>query len=159
MAANSKSHVISQMAYTGADIELSCCLGDGIQCEGINCQFKVAFVWQLLHKQHFLVTLVHFLWSQNMIPVRYYIHIKWPWFFGQKPHTNSWMSMIFIWSGWRQITSCKGENRWKFSVRMCIAKRTRRYARHKGEKGNVQWKVMNFELSYDQLTMISLISV
>ncbi len=35
MAANSKSHAVSQTAYTGA-IGNSCCLGDGIQCEGVK---------------------------------------------------------------------------------------------------------------------------
>ncbi len=43
---------------------------------------------------------------------------------------------LFTWSGRRQITSAKGENRRKYSVRMCVAKRARHYARHKGEKGH-----------------------
>ncbi len=38
------------------------------------------------------------------------------------------------WSGWREITSRKGENRRKNSVRMCIAKRASQHARHKGGK-------------------------
>ncbi len=37
MVANPKFHVISQMAYTGAD-DNSCCLGDGIQPQTVEFQ-------------------------------------------------------------------------------------------------------------------------
>ncbi len=43
----------------------------------------------------------------------------------------------FTWSGWRHITSHKGENRQKNSVHMCVSKRARWYARYKGEKGMI----------------------
>ncbi len=32
------------------------------------------------------------------------------------------------------LRHAKGKNHQKYSARMCVAKRTRRYARHKGEK-------------------------
>ncbi len=48
---------------------------------------------------------------------------------------------IFLWIFYLlgliiHITSRKGENRRKYSVRVCVAKRARRYAWHKGEKGD-----------------------
>ena len=42
---------------------------------------------------------------------------------------------VFTWSGWRQITSLKGENHRKYSGRMCVTKGTHLYAWHKGKKG------------------------
>ncbi len=40
---------------------------------------------------------------------------------------------MFTWSCWHQIASRKGESRQKYSVRICVAKRTRWYAQHKGD--------------------------
>ena len=40
------------------------------------------------------------------------------------------------WSGWRQITSRKGENRRKYSVRMCVTKRGEHQYTH-GTKGKI----------------------
>ena len=44
----------------------------------------------------------------------------------------------FVWLGWHQSTLHRGENHWKYSVRMCIAKHAQRYVcmAQKGKRDN-----------------------
>ncbi len=77
-------------------------------------------------------------WGENVkLILLLEAYYRWPWNRTMSRFTCKWYTgitnVLFAWSGWRHITSCKGENRRKYSVCMCIAKCARRYAQHKGD--------------------------
>ncbi len=67
------------------------------------------------------------------------VQVLWDWFERDcvRALTNVTVNGRFAWSGWRHITSRKGENRWKYSVRMCGTAVTKRAHRTKGKKGMI----------------------